>query len=37
MARRGLLFADPNAGTLAPGDEAAILDILDRFLEQAVG
>ena len=32
MPRRGLLFADPNAGTLAPDDEKAVLDIIDTFL-----
>jgi phage virion morphogenesis protein len=32
MPRRGLLCADPNAGTLAPADEAAVLDIIDIFL-----
>lgn len=32
MARRGLLFGDPNAGTLSPGDEAAVLDALNRYL-----
>ncbi len=32
MPRRGLLFADPEAGTLAPADEAAVLDIIGTFL-----
>lgn len=32
MPRRGLLFADPDAGTLAPSDEAAVLDIIGTFL-----
>lgn len=32
MPRRGLLFADPDAGTLAPDDEKAVLDIIDIFL-----
>ena len=32
MPRRGLLFADPDAGTLAPDDETAVLDILGVFL-----
>jgi len=32
MPRRGLLTADPDAGTLAPGDEQAVLDILGTFL-----
>ena len=32
MPRRGLLFADPDAGTLAPDDETAVLDILRVFL-----
>lgn len=33
MPRRGLLFADPDAGTLAPSDETAVLDIISVFLE----
>lgn len=33
MPRRGLLFADPDAGTLAPTDETAVLDIISGFLE----
>lgn len=32
MPRRGLLFADPDAGTLAEDDEAAVLDILGVWL-----
>ncbi len=32
MPRRGLLFADPDAGTLAEDDEAAVLDILGMWL-----
>lgn len=32
MPRRGLLFADPNTGTLAPADETAVLDIIGVFL-----
>lgn len=32
MPRRGLLFADPDAGTLSPDDEAAVLDILGVWL-----
>lgn len=32
MPRRGLLTADPNRGTLGPGDEAAVLEILSDFL-----
>lgn len=32
MPRRGLLSADPQAGTLAPADEAMVIDILARFL-----
>lgn len=34
MPRRGLLFADPDAGTLAPADETAVLDIISLFLTQ---
>lgn len=37
MPRRGLLFADPEAGTLTPDDERAALKILDGFLDQAIG
>ena len=33
MPRRGLLFDDPDAGTLAADDEAAVLDILNVWLE----
>jgi len=33
MPRRGLLFADPDDGTLAPSDETAVLDIISVFLE----
>lgn len=32
MPRRGLLFADPDSGTLAEGDEMAVLDILGVWL-----
>jgi phage gpG-like protein len=32
MVRRGLLFSDPEGATLAPDDEAAVLEILDTFL-----
>ena len=32
MPRRGLLFADPDEGTLGPEDEASVLDILDVWL-----
>lgn len=32
MERRGVLFADPQAGTLAPDDEATVLDILSIWL-----
>ena len=34
--RRGLLFADPDAGTLAEGDEAAVLDILGVWLDDLI-
>ena len=36
MDRRGLLFADPNAGTLAPNDENDIMDVLRDYLTQAI-
>ena len=32
MPRRGLLFADPDAGTLGNDDEAAVLDILSSWI-----
>lgn len=32
MPRRGLLFADPDAGTLGDEDEASVLDILEVWL-----
>lgn len=32
MPRRGLLFADPDVGTLAPDDERAVLEILSDFI-----
>lgn len=35
MPRRGLLMDDPDAGTLAPDDEVAVLEILQTFLEPA--
>lgn len=32
LVRRGLLFADPEAGTLGKEDEASVLDILNLWL-----
>ncbi len=32
MPRRGMLTADPEAGTLSEGDESAVLDLLSRYL-----
>ncbi|MDP3519828.1 MAG: phage virion morphogenesis protein [Hydrogenophaga sp.] len=32
MPRRGLLTDDPDAGTLSPADEAAVLDVLNDYL-----
>lgn len=32
MPRRGMLFADPDAGTLGEDDEATVLDILEIWL-----
>lgn len=32
MPRRGMLTADPEAGTLSPSDQAAVLDIIQLFL-----
>lgn len=37
MPRRGLLTADPDRGTLAPGDEAAVMDILEVWLADLSG
>ena len=34
MPRRGLLFADPNQGTISPFDNQAILDIISLHLHQ---
>ena len=34
MPRRGLLFADPDQGTLGKEDEAAVLDILDVWVSE---
>lgn len=31
MQRRGILFSDPNAGTLGDEDRASILDLLSRY------
>lgn len=36
MPRRGLLFADPDAGSLAPDDEKSILDIIDTYLTRGL-
>lgn len=33
MPRRGMLMGNPDAGTLGKGDEQAVLDILDGFLQ----
>lgn len=35
MERRGLLFADPESGTIAPDDEIAIIDIVDLVFSQS--
>ena len=36
MPRRGLLFADPDAGTLGEGDQDAVMDILGVWLNGLV-
>lgn len=36
MPRRGLLFADPDAGTLGDGDQDAVMDILGVWLDGLV-
>lgn len=33
MPRRGMLMADPDAGTLGAGDQQAVIDILNSFLQ----
>ena len=33
---RGLLFADPDAGTLAPDDERALIDVVMQTLDAAL-
>ena len=32
MPRRGLLFADPNAKTLAPADQRYVLDVIEQHI-----
>jgi len=34
MPRRGMLFADPETKTLAPGDMKYVLDVIQRYLMQ---
>jgi len=36
MERRGLLFADPDTGTLAPDDEQAVIDIVMAAIAKAL-
>jgi phage virion morphogenesis protein len=36
MARRGLLFGDPDAGTLGEGDSQAMDDLLSDWLNEAI-
>lgn len=35
MERRGLLMADPDAGTLGAEDDAAVLELINGWLDQA--
>ncbi|WOP15777.1 phage virion morphogenesis protein [Ottowia sp. SB7-C50] len=35
MPRRGLMFQNPDAGTLAPADERAVIDVLTEWLDLA--
>ncbi|PZP65956.1 MAG: virion morphogenesis protein, partial [Delftia acidovorans] len=35
MARRGMVFGEPDAGTLADEDAQAVLDIISVWLDQA--
>jgi hypothetical protein len=37
MPRRGLMFADPDNGTLAPDDERALVDIVELVFSQEIG
>ena len=37
MDRRGLLFADPDSGTLSPDDERALVDIGELVFSQQIG
>ena len=32
MPRRGLLFDDPDAGTIVPGDERMVIELLEEWL-----
>lgn len=34
MPRRGLLMADPDAGTLGPDDEADVLNLISQWLDE---
>lgn len=36
MPRRGLLFADPEAGTISPDDEQTVLDVIEGFLTDGI-
>ena len=35
MPRRGLMFQNPDAGTLAPADERAVIEVLTEWLDLA--
>ena len=36
MPRRGLMFADPDSGTLSASDEAAVVDLVNEWLSGAI-
>jgi hypothetical protein len=36
MVSRGLLFANPDAGTLGPDDEQSIIDVVIDVLKRAI-
>lgn len=36
MPRRGLLFSDPDAGTISPDDEQTVIDVIEGFLTSGI-
>jgi len=37
MDRRGMIFADPDSGTLSQGDEDSLVKVAELFLSQSIG